>query len=91
MGRRRYRPHKTFRAIQGRAFASGGWGRYGPYALGTYRVGGRTTVKATAGTRGVTVGAKYRYNRRLSLEGQYNITTQKPSFSIRYRKRKLSF
>ena len=91
MRRRRYRPRKTFKISRGRVFVAGGWGRYGPYAVGKYRAGRKTTVKATAGTKGVTVGAKYRYNRRLSFGGQYNITTLRPSFSVRYRKRKLSF
>jgi hypothetical protein len=81
---------KTFKISRGRVFFAGGWGRYGPYAVGTHRIGRKTTVKATAGTKGVTVGAKYRYNRRPSFEGQYNITTLRPSFSIKYRKRKLS-
>ena len=71
---------------RGRLFAAAGWGKYGPYAVGTYRRG-RAVAKATVGTRGGTVGARYRVYRQVKVGGEYNITRRRKAFEIRAKKK----
>ena len=63
--------------------------KYGPYAVGIKRIGRNTSIKTTAGTRGVTVGVKHKVNKKLSVEGHYNLVSNKPSVSARYKKKSI--
>jgi len=67
---------------RGKNFFAAGWGKYGPYAVATRRLGNRTYAKASIGTLGPRVGGKYS-GRRASLEGRLNLSSGKPSFSYR--------
>lgn|GEM_PF-6431983 len=68
---------KSVSRKMGKAFAAGGWGRHGPYAVGTYRVAPGWYVKATAGTKGTTLGIKRSKGGR-SFEYGKNFTTKQP-------------
>jgi hypothetical protein len=71
---------------RGRYFAAIGIGRYGPYAVGTYRRG-RAVAKASVGTRGATVGGRYRVYRRVRVGGEYNFTHHRRTLEFRTRRR----
>ncbi len=61
---------------RGRAFVAAGISRrHGPYGVATYRIKRVGTVKATAGSRGVTLGLKRRVAGR-KIEAGYNFTTK---------------
>jgi hypothetical protein len=61
---------------RGRSFVAAGVSRrYGPYGVATCRIRNVGTVKATAGSRGVTLGLKSRVAGR-KVEGGYNFTTK---------------
>ncbi|MFC1753282.1 hypothetical protein ACFL96_07800 [Thermoproteota archaeon] len=80
---------KTWRRAGKKGFVAGGIGKYGPYTVGIKKIGRNTSVKATAGTRGVTVGVRHKVNKKLSVEGKYNLVTQKPSVTACYKKKKI--
>ena len=71
---------------RGRYFAAMGLGRYGPYAVGTYRRG-RAVAKVSVGTRGATVGARYRVYKRLRVGAEYNFTHHRRTIEFRRRRR----
>jgi len=77
---------RSFAIRRGRYFAAIGVGKYGPYAVGTYRRG-RAVAKASVGTRGATVGGRYRVYRKIRVGGEYNITHHKRTAEIRTRRR----
>ena len=82
-------PRRSIAIMRGRYFAAGGWGRHGPYVVATYRRG-RAVVKASAGTRGSTIGANVRVYKKLRVGGEYNLTHKTRSIEIRNRKKKLN-
>ena len=65
------------RRARGKDFLAYGLGRYGPYVVVTHRVAPRTVLKATAGSKGATVGVKSGFGRH-KLEVGYNITAKQP-------------
>ena len=73
---------------RGRYFAAIGIGRYGPYAVGTYRRG-KAVAKATVGTRGATVAGRYRVYKRVRVGGEYNFTHHRRTVEFRTRRRSL--
>ena len=82
-------PRKSIAIKRGRYFAAGGWGKHGPYVVATYRRG-RAVVKASAGTKGRTIGANVRVYKKLRVGGEYNLTHKTRSIEIRNRKKKLN-
>ena len=80
---------KNWAFPRGKNFFAFGWGKRGPYAVATRRIGHRTYAKASVGTLGPRVGGKYS-GRRVSAEGRINLSTGKPSFSFK-RKRRSSY
>jgi hypothetical protein len=77
---------KSASFISKRGFLSAGWGKYGPYFVGTFKPQRKIIFKATAGTKGLTLGARYIHSKKMSIEGHYNIITHRPSFGIKFRK-----
>ncbi|HVB11914.1 MAG TPA: hypothetical protein VNE86_02180 [Nitrososphaerales archaeon] len=77
---------KSFAIKHGRYFAAAGWGRYGPYAVGTYRRG-RGVAKVTVGTRGGTIGGRIRVYRKVRVGATLNLTHHRHSLSLRTRRR----
>jgi hypothetical protein len=72
---------------RGRAFVAAGISkRHGPYVVGTYRLKKVGTVKATAGSKGVTLGLKRNVLGR-KVEAGYNFTT-KTFYAKQARKRR---
>ncbi len=71
---------------RGRYFAAVGIGRYGPYAVGTYRRG-RGVAKVSVGTKGTTVGGRYRVYKRLRVGGEYNVTHHRRTVEFRTRRK----
>lgn len=80
---------KSISFISKGVFCATGWGRYGPYIVGTFKPKRKTIFKVTAGTKGLILGVKYRHSKKVGMEGHYNIITHKPSFGIKFKKRKL--
>lgn len=72
---------------RGRLFAAMGWGKYGPYAVGTYRRG-RTVAKATVGTKGATMGGRVRVYKSVRVGGEYNLSHRDRLLEIRVRRKK---
>jgi len=66
---------------------SGGFGRYGPFALISRKLTRKVNVKASIGTKGKIVGAKYA-GKAGSIELNHNLTTGKTSLIPKIRKRK---
>ena len=73
---------------RGRYFAATGWGKYGPYAVSTYRRG-RAVGKVSVGLRGVMIGGRYRIYKRLRVGGEYNLTHHHRTLEVKTRKRVL--
>lgn len=71
---------------RGRYFAAIGIGRYGPYAVGTYRRG-RAVAKASVGTRGATVGGRFRVYKRVRVGGEFNLTHNRRTVEFRTRRK----
>lgn len=68
-------------------FAALGWGRYGPYAVGTYRYK-RAVAKASVGAKGATVGGTYRVYRRVRVGGEYNLTHRTRALELRLKRKR---
>ncbi|MBR9675970.1 hypothetical protein GOV05_03105 [Candidatus Woesearchaeota archaeon] len=81
---------KTFTAKKGNKMISGSFGKYGPYALGSVKLNKNTNVKASIGTKGKIVGAKY-VKKNDSVSISHNLTTGNTSTNIRIGKTKLRF
>ena len=77
---------RSFAIKQGRYFAATGWGRYGPYAVGTYRRG-RGVAKMTIGTKGTTIGGRVRVYRKVRVGATVNLTHHRHSLAVRTRTR----
>ena len=73
---------KSIAFKRGRYFAAAGWGKYGPYAVGTVRYR-RAVAKVTAGTKGGTVGGNVRIYRKVRAGGDYNVTHHRRAFEVR--------
>jgi hypothetical protein len=72
---------------RGRNFLAFGWGKYGPYVVGTRRIRRGFYAKTSVGLRGVLAGLKHA-NRYFSAQGMVNLLTGKPSFSAKRNKRR---
>ena len=71
----------------GRAFVAAGISkRHGPYGVATYRIKKIGTVKATTGSKGVTLALRRRVAGR-KIEAGYNFTT-KTLYAKRVRQRR---
>jgi len=81
---------KSFALKRGRYFISVGIGRYGPYAVSTYRRG-RAVAKASVGTKGAIVGGRYRVFKRIRVGGEYNVTHHHRTVEVRARRRVYRF
>jgi len=81
---------KTITLKKGNLMFSSVFGRYGPYILGSVKVNKNLNVKASIGTRGEIVGAKYA-KRRKSISAEHNLTTGMTTFKTKAGKRKLKF
>lgn len=79
---------RSFAIKKGRYFGAVGWGKYGPYAIATYRRG-RAVAKASFGAKGGIVGARYRIYRKVRVGGEYNLTHHSRAFELRTRTRTL--
>jgi hypothetical protein len=66
---------------------SGGLGRFGPYLLGSRKITKKVNVKASVGTRGKIIGAKY-VGKSASIALEHNLTTGKTSLIPKLRKKK---
>ncbi|MGA2663612.1 MAG: hypothetical protein ABSF83_01535 [Nitrososphaerales archaeon] len=78
---------KSLALKKGRLFAAAGWGRYGPYAVGTYRYK-RAVAKLTAGTKGSTVGGRVRVYKHIRVCGEYNLSHKSRALEVRIRRKK---
>ncbi|MHA1245774.1 MAG: hypothetical protein ACTSPE_00325 [Candidatus Thorarchaeota archaeon] len=72
---------------KGKYFVAGGWGKFGPYLTVTKRIGRRTYAKASIGALGPLVGVKHT-RPRVSAQAMMNLSTGKPSFSFKARRRR---
>jgi hypothetical protein len=70
---------------KGNNFLAVGIGRSGPYLSYSRRVSGRGYVKASVGTKGAIIGAKY-VGRSMKTSVSHNLTTGISGFSIRPRR-----
>ncbi|MGA2876452.1 MAG: hypothetical protein ABSE82_13050 [Nitrososphaerales archaeon] len=79
---------KSIALKRGRYFGAAGWGKYGPYAVATYRRG-RAVAKVTAGTKGSTVGGRVRVYKRIRAGCEYNLTHHRRVFEVRTKRRRV--
>jgi len=78
---------KSIAFKRGRYFAAAGWGRCGPYAVGTVRYR-RAVAKASVGTKGSTVGVRYRVYGKLRVGGEYNLTHRHHALELSTRRKR---
>ena len=72
---------------RGKNFFAFGWGRYGPYAVGTRRIRKGVYAKASIGLKGALAGLKHT-NRRFSVQGMVNLLNGRPSVSAKQNRRR---
>jgi hypothetical protein len=80
---------KSFAIKKGRYFGATGWGKYGPYAVATYRRG-RALGKISFGTKGGTVGGRVRVYKKVRFGGEYNLTHHSSAIEMRNKRRTFS-
>jgi len=78
---------KNWAIKRGKNFLAIGWGKYGPYAVGTRHIKGKLYAKTSIGIKGILAGLKHSGS-RFSIQGMINVITGSPSVSVKRRRRR---
>ncbi len=78
---------KNWSVKRGKNFLAFGWGKYGPYAVGTRWIRKGFYAKTSVGLKGALAGLKHT-NRHFSVQGMVNLLTGKPSVSAKRNRRR---
>ena len=82
---------KTASVRRKKVMVAGGWGRSGPYLLGSAKTTRRGNTTLSIGTRGKEIGHTQRFGKKNKVRARYNLTSSTLSIEVKLGKFRKKF